>query len=153
MSLFTDLQLAGLPVVSATDMLGKPKQATFSRTLTEEEIEIYHNLLFPFRQIQKEREADALNQASLAGQFKTAAPQQAVDYVQQQITNGVTEVQALAAFDSAYGNATALAILTALRPILRNMLISIYRITDVLKLVARILVAIRNKVMPTLPEQ
>lgn len=153
MSLFTDLQEAGLPVVSATDIPGKPRQATFSRTLADAEQEIYLDLLSPFRQTQRAREVDALNQASLAGQFKTATPQQAVDYVQQQITNGVTEVQALSAFDSAYGNATALAILTALRPILRNMLISIYRITDILKLVARILVAIRNKVMPTLPEQ
>lgn len=46
MSLFTDLQSAGLPVVSATD----GAQATFSRSLTDAESEIYYNLLDPTRQ-------------------------------------------------------------------------------------------------------
>lgn len=75
MSLFTDLQNAGLPVVSATD----GAQASFSRALDDAELEIYLNLLFPNRHIQLARKANAINGAILAEQFKAATAQQAVD--------------------------------------------------------------------------
>jgi len=145
MSLLTDLQTAGLPVVSATDMPGKPRQATFSRTLTAEEEIIYLDLIYPLHQVQLAREVAAKSQALLSGQFKTATPDQAADYVQQQITNGTSEVQALTAFDAA-------TTVVALKPILRNMLVGIYRTVDILKLMARILVAIRNKLWSDLPD-
>jgi hypothetical protein len=45
MSLFTDLQAAGLPVISASD----GQSATFSRSLSEAETEIYLDLLDPTR--------------------------------------------------------------------------------------------------------
>lgn len=146
MSLFTDLQNAGLPVISATDAPGKPRQATFSRTLTVEEDEIYLNLLFPFRQIQKARKQNAINEVTLSEQLKTVTAQQAVDYVAEQITNGVTETQALTLFDAALTFATA-------KPILRNVIIGMYRTVDILKLMARMLVALRDAVMPELPEK
>jgi hypothetical protein len=47
MSLYNDLLNAGLPVVSATD----GGQATFSRSLTDDEVEIYHDLRDPQRPI------------------------------------------------------------------------------------------------------
>lgn len=142
MSLYDDLLMAGLPVVSATD----GAQATFSRTLSDAELEIYLNLLFPNRQIQLARKANAINGAILAEQFKTATAQQAVDYVVQQITNGTTEAQALAAFDNA-------ATFAAVKPILRNMLIGMYRTVDVLKLMTRILIAVRDTLWSDLPER
>lgn len=142
MSLFTDLQNAGLPVVSATD----GAQASFSRTLDDAELEIYLNLLFPNRQIQLARKASAINQALLAEQFKAATAQQAVDYVVQQVTNGTTEAQALSAFD----NASTFA---AVKPILRSMLVGMYRTVDILKLTTRILIAVRNTLWSDLPER
>jgi hypothetical protein len=94
----------------------------------------------------QDRQNSASNEAKLATQLKTITPQEAVDYVVQQITNGVSEATALQAFD----NATTFA---AVKPILRNMLISIYRIVDILKLVARILIAVRNQLWPQMPEE
>jgi len=46
MTLFTDLQNAGLPVFSTNG----ETQATFTRTLTPQEEDIYENLLDPGRQ-------------------------------------------------------------------------------------------------------
>lgn len=43
MTLLTDLQAAGLPVVSAPD----PKNVTFSRPLTAPELVTYQNVIFP----------------------------------------------------------------------------------------------------------
>jgi hypothetical protein len=91
------------------------------------------------------RRENAQTEAGLATQLRTVTPQQAVDYVVQQITNGVSETTALNAFD----NATTFA---AAKPILRTMLISIYRIVDILKLMARILIAMRDQIWPELPE-
>lgn len=61
MSLLDDLLTAGLPVVSATQMEGKPTQATFSRTPTDAEYEQYLDIAFPERKWQAIRdERDAL---------------------------------------------------------------------------------------------
>ena len=55
MSLYDDLLNAGLPVVSATD----GAQATFSRTLEDQEFELYLDILFPNRPAQRARLAAA----------------------------------------------------------------------------------------------
>ena len=55
MSLLTDLQAAGLPVLFATDGYN----AMFSRGLTDAENEIYLNILFPQRAAQIARGANA----------------------------------------------------------------------------------------------
>lgn len=80
MSLFTDLQSAGLPVVSATDTPGNPRQATFSRSLNDDEDEIYLNLLFPFRQIQKQRKAAAKPYAKSIPNWSTWTQEQWQSY-------------------------------------------------------------------------
>lgn len=56
---FEDLVNAGLPVLSATDIPGKPKQATFSRSLSEEESELYHDLRSPTRILARQRKEQA----------------------------------------------------------------------------------------------
>lgn len=55
MSLYSDLLAAGLPVVSATD----GAQATFSRTLEDQEMETYLNILYPNRAVERADFADA----------------------------------------------------------------------------------------------
>ena len=111
MSLLTDLQAAGLPVLYATDGYN----AMFNRELTDAENEIYLNILFPFRQAQKLRKANAINEAALATEFKILTPAQAVAYIE---TNVTTLASAKA----------------------------------VLKIMARILIAMRDKTWPDLPE-
>lgn len=82
MSLFTDLQAAGLPVVSATD----GAQATFSRTLDDTENEIYLNLLDPTR---AQRLLDTIaDRESLKIQYQAA-----IDRLQQ-IENAVSPTNA-----------------------------------------------------------
>jgi hypothetical protein len=93
----------------------------------------------------QDRQNNAVTEARLSAQLRTVTPQQAVDYAVQQITNGVSETTALNAFDNA-------ATFAAVKPILRTMLISIYRIVDILKLMARILIAMRDQIWPELPE-
>lgn len=61
-------------------------------------------------------------------------------------TNGTTEAQALAALDSA-------ATFAAAKPILQNMLIGMYRTVDVLKLMTRILIAVRDTLWSDLLER
>jgi hypothetical protein len=92
------------------------------------------------------RHDDAINQAALATALKSVNATQAENYVFQQITNGVSENAALAAFDGALTFAAA-------KPVLRNMLVGMYRTVDVLKLIARILVALRDATWPDLPER
>ena len=145
MSLYDDLLNAGLPVVSATDMLGKPRQATFSRTLDDAENEIYLNLLFPHRQEQIARYNAARATAYAVEQLRSVTADQAANYVNQQITGGTPEATALAAFDAA----TTLA---AMKPILRNMLVGMYRTVDILKLIVRMLVAFRDYLMSDLQD-
>jgi hypothetical protein len=116
MTLFTDLQNAGLPVVSATDIPGKPRQATFSRTLTTEEEEIYLDLLFPFRQIQKARKANAINEVAAATQLKSVTPAQAVLYIE-------------------------------------NNVLDLPSAKVVLKIMVRMLIALRDETWPELPEK
>lgn len=67
MSLFTDLQNAGLPVISATDNA----QATFSRCLSEQEMETYLNILFPMRVVYAARKHAAKANAQTASAIKT----------------------------------------------------------------------------------
>lgn len=112
MSLFDELQAAGLPVVSATD----GKQATFSRTLTDSEMDVYLDLLFPARQVQRLRQANAINEASLAIQLKSLTPAQAVQYIETNVINLATA-------------------------------------KDVLKIMARMLIALRDQQWPDLPER
>ena len=54
MTLFTDLKNAGLPVISASDT-----QATFSRSLTDVESELYHDILDPTRAARRNDETMA----------------------------------------------------------------------------------------------
>jgi hypothetical protein len=137
MTLKDDLIAIGLPCIDAEPGV----TPHFSRLLTLAEEDLRDSVMN--KPILRERQA--LSEAMLAGHFKSATPQEAVDYVQQQITNGTSEAQVLAAFD----NATTVA---ALKPIMRNMLIGMYRTVDILKLMARILIAIRNKLWSDLPE-
>jgi len=74
---------------------------------------------------------------ALASAALKSTPQQAEAYVVQQITNGISEATALAAFDAALTFATV-------KPILRNMLVGMYRTVDILKLIVRVLVIMRD---------
>jgi hypothetical protein len=51
MTLLTDLQNAGLPVLTATEGVS----AVFNRSLSDEEMEVYLNILYPQRQAQAAR--------------------------------------------------------------------------------------------------
>lgn len=62
MSLLTDLQVAGLPVVTATDGVN----ASFSRSLTDEETELYLDILHPARIEYRADRADLKAQAVTA---------------------------------------------------------------------------------------
>jgi hypothetical protein len=112
MTLLTDLQAAGLPVVSTNGEI----QATFSRSLDDAEMEIYLNILFPNRQTQRLRKANAIGEAMLATELKTLTPAQAVQYIESNVTD----------------------------------LPSAKR---VLKIMARILIALRDEAWPDLPER
>lgn len=112
MTLLTDLQNAGLPVVSATDGVS----ACFSRTLEEGEMNIYLNILMPNRQAQKLRKANAIAEAGLATELKTLTPAQTVQYIETNVT-------------------------------------SLASAKVVLKIMARILIALRDETWPDLPER
>lgn len=87
------------------------------------------------------RRKASLGNMALVVELKTVTQDQAANYVQQQITNGILEANALAQFDQAGTFAAA-------KPIIRNMLIGMYRTVDILKLIARLLVAIRDYIRP-----
>ena len=70
MAFFEDLQNAGLPVISATEIEGKPKQATFSRSLSDEEAELYHDIRDPSRVTKRQEAAAALLQ--LKNEYQSA---------------------------------------------------------------------------------
>ena len=112
MTLLTQLQAAGLPVVSTNGEI----QATFSRSLDDAEEEIYLNLLFPNRLAQKLRKASAISEAALATELKSLTPAQAVAYIENNVT-------------------------------------TLASAKVVLKIMARMLIALRDETWPELPER
>lgn len=112
MSLITDLQNAGLPVISTNG----ETQATFNRLLTDVETDIYLDILFPYRQAQRLRKQNAVNEAFLANELKSITPAQAVTYIENNVTSLATA-------------------------------------KIVLKIMVRMLIAMRDEVWPSLPEK
>lgn len=102
---------AGLPAISVYLNEDGIEQVNFSRELTPAEWQIYLELVYP----EAARQNSALADAKLAGVLKTCTPQQAVDYVEANVTSVATAKAAL-------------------------------------KLIVRILVAMRNEIWPDLPD-
>lgn len=113
MSALGDLcRQAGLDFIASEDEV----RVMFTRELTAAEDEVYLNILFPFRQAQIDRRKNAINEAVLATQLKSLTPQQAVNYIENNVTNLATA-------------------------------------KDALKIMTRILIALRDEVWPGLPEK
>jgi len=133
---------AGLPCVSAeVNQFGRV-DASFERSLTQAEWLAFLRIT----DTKRYRHENAVNEARLATELRTRTAAEVAQYVEQQITNGVSETSALAAFDNASTFAAA-------KPILRNMLIAIYRSVDILKIMAKMLIAMRDQIWPELPDE
>jgi hypothetical protein len=142
MTIIQQLLDAGIPVIPAES---DETSGSYSfQSLTPEQEAIAKDIIHPPTPAIL-RKRNAKSQAALATALKSVTPQQAADYISQQITGGTSEATALAAFDSATTFAAA-------KPILRNMLVGMYRTVDILKLIARILVALRDENWPDLPD-
>ncbi len=91
------------------------------------------------------RHALARQAARNVDQLCCATGDQVANYIDQQITNGISKATALANFDAA-------GTFAAVKPILRNMLVGIYATVDILKLMGRIDVAFRDELWPDMPD-
>lgn len=111
MDLLTLLQNAGLPIISIVETRRGNYHAEFERTLTPEEWAIYEQIVYPHRT----RKAAAKREAAKATALKTITPEQAVKY----INNNVTDLASA---------------------------------KTVLKLMARMLIAMRDEIWSDLPE-
>jgi hypothetical protein len=91
------------------------------------------------------RHDGAFAQALLADHLYNVAIEQALSYIDAQITNGVTIQQATTALTNANS-------LNLVKPIVQNLINSLYAANAIIQLEARLLIALRDHDFPTLPD-
>lgn len=135
MTLLTDLQAAGLPVLSATEGVS----ACFTRGLTPDEEEIYHNLLWPERKAKfdKQKIADA-NSRKLV-ELAKLTPNQAESWVEHEVLSGNSEGSLLALANTVSDATTKNLFVIIIRMILGQMRVS--------KIIIKLLISIRDKLL------
>lgn len=118
MSKIDDMVTAGLPII-ASQSYEPLSEYIFSRSLTNAELITFSSIstaptLQQMRQ--KQRKSDAIIEASLAVELKSLTPQEAVNYIENNVTNLATA-------------------------------------KDVLKIMARMMIAMRDELWSNLPEK
>ena len=130
MSLLSELQAAGLPVVSATDLPNKPRQATFSRALTDDEDVVYRNILFPSRQDEIARQQGAKTFAKNIPNWSTWSQAQLQSWWDANLADSIVD---------------GFAIPAGVKAMLKAQNAAILRI-------AQLEIALRDQIWPDLPE-
>lgn len=112
-----------------------------------------HTTTLSAAQIAKQNRYD--NSKSLAlsvDQLHNSTAAQVSSYVTAQISNGVVEADAITAINNAFAQATPALVLAALKPIIINIVHAQYRTLDILVLVGKILVALRDYLWPDMQD-